>query len=935
MAQSEGVVHAIKAGDAAGAARYFAGERQERGDYYLDREGRRGEPPGTWLGNERALRELGLAPGSRIREEQLLALMEGRNPATGARVRQPARTGTAIVAHDVHWAPPKSASLAWAYATPQVRQQIEAAFRAACAVGVEELQKLPLLRGYEDGRQVGMPGGLVVAQFVHHTARLAQGQHEPDPQLHAHHLVLVGQRDDGRWSAITNYHVMRNRARINALVMGEFAYRLRELGFGIRSTERGGWELEGNSPELIERNSKRRRDIEAAAERAGAVVRASMRRDYLEVCRQAGREPAATRLKEIERFQLDPVAKRPLGRTTRGSKAEIPLHADLHRHWRERDGVSAEFVDALRHSEHRPGGREVTKERLRRELIREAGLLEDGERLDAAVRLASAGEQELGVAAAHLAQGDLRAREVAPLTEQVLAGLLEEGRLVKLVNGRYATPAQIAVESKVLDGWRAGRKLEVGVVDAAALARARSEVESRRGIQLTDDQQRAIEVMTSPGAVVAITGDAGTGKGVAAEVAIRAWQLGDHQVIGIAHANAIARRLEPLGVDLSMSVHMLLSQVDRGELKLDRRSVLLLDEATMVDTALLARLERARAEAGAKLVQLGDDKQLGSISAGGLFALAQANVPHARLTSMVRYREPWLAEAVREQGEGRSERALKILERHGALQWWDSAAGARDQAVELWRQSRERGLGAEEVKIVVASSNRETDRLNRLVQAARRERGELGPEAVDLPGRGMAVHEGDLVVFRAHHRQPGGERVVNGTSGRVVAVDARRGRVRVLTDERRPRSVVVEPGRFFREAEGGGERECGLRAGYAVHVQPGQGMTVRHAIGVVDWQSGRESATVQMSRGAERFDLVVNSGSALLEGEPDVTSAVSAQLTLSTAGRAALDQRQPLALTPKQQRLKERQLSIAASVVSREASKGRELERERDRERER
>ncbi len=937
MAQSEGVVHGITASAAAGAARYFAGDRGSRGDYYLDPEGRMGEPPGRWLGDREALKELGLEPGSLVSEEALLALMEGRHPRSGGRVRQPARLGSAIVAHDIHWAPPKSASLLWAYSDAETRRQIEAAFEAACDVGIAELQKLQLLRGYEGGKQVGMSGGLVTARFLHHTARLARGEHEPDPQLHAHNLLLVGRRSDGRWSAITNYHVMRNRSRIDALVMAEFAFRLKGLGFQITPSENGRWEVAGIAPELIERNSKRRRDIEEAAEQAALAVRTSMRDEYVRECQASGRVPDPQRLREIESFQLDPVARRPLGRATRGSKAEVPLSTDLHRRWRERDGIGEDFVASLRTPGREPVSREAIVEKLTRGLAREAGLLLDGQDLDASIKLASASEEELRAAAARLIAGDAPASDVEGLTQEATSTLIAEGQLVEVANGRLATPAQIELERAVMTSWSEGREERTGVVDRRLLERSREELEAERGFALTDDQRRALKVMTGPGAVVAITGDAGTGKGVTAAVAVRAWRRSDHEVIGIAHANATAQRLQSLGVEQTMSVHMLLNRVERGQVRLGRRTVLLLDEATMVDTELMARLEKARARAGAKLVQLGDDKQLGAIAAGGLFAVATDKVPHARLTSMVRYREQWLAEAVQHQGEGRSERALALLEEHEAVRWKASAREAREEAVSLWARARARSAEAADVRIFVASSNRETDRLNRLVQAERLARGELGTEGVELPGRGMELHAGDLVVFREHYRQRGQPRIVNGTTGKVVGVDKARGEVRILTDERRQRTVTVAPARFYREQREGADRECGLRAAYAIHVQPGQGMTVRHAIGLTDWQSGRESATVQMSRGAESFVLVVNKGSATLFSQTDAgdREMLEAQLRLSTVRRAALDRRRQRGPTPLERAVRERQQAIVHTLADRERSRthGRGRPREQEMER--
>lgn len=938
MAQSEGLVHAIRAGQAAGAARYFAGELGSRGDYYLDREGRQGEPPGTWLGDERALRELGLEPGARVREEDLLALMEGRHPRTEARVRQPARSGAAIVAHDIHWAPPKSASLVWAYAEPELRGRIERAFEVACEVGLAELQKLPLLRGYEGGKQVGMAGGLVAARFLHHTARLAKGEHTPDPQLHAHNLLLAGRRPDGRWSALTNYHVMQNRARIDALVMGEFAFRLRELGFEIEAGEKGRWEVAGVPKELIQRNSKRHRDIEEAAGGAAEAVRASLKRGYLAECHKLGREPEAERLAEIEGFELDPVARRPLGRQTRGSKAEIPLSQDLHQQWRARDGIAEDFVRGLRRGRQQPIERGAALKGLLERLPREAGLLvERGDEV-LEVRRAAASDADLMTAAARILAGQVRAAEVEELTRLALGRLVEDGRLLRVGAGRWATPAQLELERQVLESWRRGADQVAGVVDSATVAEARRSLEAERGFSLTEDQAQALELMTARGAVVAITGDAGTGKGVTAEVAVAAWERSGHRVIGLANANAIAQRLEPLGVEEAMSVHMLLHRLEKGRLELDRRTVLLLDEATMVDTALMARLERARAQAGAKLVMLGDEKQLGSISAGGLFAVATASVPHTRLQQMVRYQQPWLAEAVREQGEGRAERALELLKEHRALHWRKSAREAREEAVKLWVKARERGAGAEEVKIVVASSNRETDRLNRLIQAERLARGELGDQGVALPGRGLELRTGDLVIFREHFRQPGHARVANGTTGVVVGIDLARSSVRIRTDERQAREVIVQPERFQRQRgdrDSQQEPECGLRAAYAVHVQPGQGMTVRHAIGITDWQSGRESATVQMSRGAESFDLVVNGGSKTLELEGgEGEELLGAQLRIEKVERAASDPRLRPPLSVLERAVRDRQLSLAATWEAQRIDHERER-RQREEERER
>ncbi len=57
----------------------------------------------------------------------------------------------------------------------------------------------------------------------------------------------------------------------------------------------------------------------------------------------------------------------------------------------------------------------------------------------------------------------------------------------------------------------------------------------------------------------------------------------------------------------------------QGEHVLDERTVLVVDEAGMLGSRKLARLLDHAQDAGAKVVLVGDDKQLASIDAGGGF----------------------------------------------------------------------------------------------------------------------------------------------------------------------------------------------------------------------------------------------------------------------------------------------------------------------------
>jgi ATP-dependent exoDNAse (exonuclease V) alpha subunit len=66
-------------------------------------------------------------------------------------------------------------------------------------------------------------------------------------------------------------------------------------------------------------------------------------------------------------------------------------------------------------------------------------------------------------------------------------------------------------------------------------------------------------------------------------------------------------------------VDRLLADLEKRRDRLDANTVLLVDEADMVGTRKLARLLEEANRAEAKVILIGDDRQLSSIDAGGGF----------------------------------------------------------------------------------------------------------------------------------------------------------------------------------------------------------------------------------------------------------------------------------------------------------------------------
>jgi ATP-dependent exoDNAse (exonuclease V) alpha subunit len=90
----------------------------------------------------------------------------------------------------------------------------------------------------------------------------------------------------------------------------------------------------------------------------------------------------------------------------------------------------------------------------------------------------------------------------------------------------------------------------------------------------------------------------------------------------------------------------LLGELDRGTEQLDARTALVVDEAGMVGSRKLGRLLDHAQRAHAKVVLIGDDRQLASIDAGGGFRALRLRLGASELTENRRQQQAWEREAL-------------------------------------------------------------------------------------------------------------------------------------------------------------------------------------------------------------------------------------------------------------------------------------------------
>ncbi|MBW3576046.1 MAG: AAA family ATPase [Actinobacteria bacterium] len=365
-------------------------------------------------------------------------------------------------------------------------------------------------------------------------------------------------------------------------------------------------------------------------------------------------------------------------------------------------------------------------------------------------------------------------------------------------------------------------------------------VAERHGRRLGYAALSALESMLPPGQRLAYAGVMESG----APLAVwkpepfnppTAVEAAGFDVVGTATSGQAARTLaREAGIGESRTLASLLWRLDHGRLQLSHNSVVILDEAGMTDDAELLRLLAAVELAGAKVVLVGDDRQLSSVGPGGaLGALLErhADAVHV-LDENVRQRDPNERLALDALRSGSVEAAVSWYGDAGRIAVCPDRDAALDAVVDGWATDVAEGRQA----AMYAWRRDNVAELNQRGRAAWEALGRLsGPELVVGD---TSYRAGDRVVALA----PGAHgEVVTSECATVLAVDvSRRELVATMDDDGRTQRLA-----------GVDLDAAHLAHGYALTVHRAQGATVERAHALEDG-GGRELAYVKMSRAKER-----------------------------------------------------------------------------------
>ncbi len=856
----------VVVGDRAGAiaaARYALGEadapRHFDGPEGDEAHHRRGNT--MWLGSEAGLGVLGLQPGQRVEARHLASAMEGRHVADRkVRVRKHGSIDAldeegrprldeqgrplkekVVNNYELCFSVPKSVSILWALAGPELKARIEQVMFEAANGALEHLiATRRLVRGGKDAEGNREPDrlarGFVAAVSLHATARVADGERVPMPQLHLH-IDLVGVVDEkGNLRTPESTALFKNSTMrlLGALARLHVAEAVRAMGFGIEGGTGKGeryFRVIGIAEELCERMSGRARDVLAWAGEIEAKKGTELS------ARERARGAAATR---PEKAEVDPEEAKEV--------------------WEE---LGDEFaldrggIEELGERTYPEPDREALREVLRRRVV---------EQVRAEGPTVSLGALES--IAAEFAPRGLTLAE----TFGVLGQMQARGELIALEGDLITTGEIREREVYVRDVFLAAQAEPGEPVSAEALQAGIEAAElSLGGHELYPEQRRAVERLAAGEGWSILTGKAGTGKGPVLEALAAAHRHDDWKVIATAVDGATTQRLAKQIRSEAHTLESLLRSYKSGELEITHRSLIVIEEASKLGLWQREELARIRALTQARFLEVGDVGQIGAIECPGMFeALIDAAGEErvVRLEEVRRHRDPddpdrahpWMGEMLDhlygKDADGHA--AVKVLRREGAITLHDTRREAMVGLVDRWEQHRlTHQTPAERTVLVVHGTNEEVDAVNVLAQQRRLRANQLGAEGVPAADRDYELRVGDVVMMREAAYRPEPElgadpferpaRIENGTMGIVSAADRSTGVVRVRFQDpaggEREADVDLHElaERHADPLREPGERVPSLRLAYAWHPFPLQGGTWEYVGALWGHQSqGRE-----------------------------------------------------------------------------------------------
>jgi len=767
------------------------------------------EPPGQWIGG--GCKHLGLS--GKVTRDAFRRIFRGYHPLGGGGPEDLPEQRIALVQSagkqnrqpgwDLTFSAPKSVSVIWSQASPEMRERIEELHHEAIKSTFDFIEEnFAFSRTGKAGRGDPVKAKLVVSVFENGTSRAVE------PQLHSHsiaHNVGVDASDPNnpKYRTIISKHFYKHKMLSGAYYRAKLAHRMHaEFGFEAER-KRNEFDIRGVPQDLIDAHSTRRHELLAELERKGASG-----------AKAAEKAALHTRKKKKQHFPREMLF--PEWQKTNALYGFDT--AAVERLVRPQPTDYAQFVPKILKRATKTISRNRSHFTLY-EFLREA--LYEAPQFGV--------PPELVVEAAHKYLNE--SPKIVPIPTQ----------------NRYTTEATL--------------KEEVALLDAVAKLRRRSGVQVNNSIlsdvlarhsHLNKQQQAAVKHITQgEGAIRIVQGYAGVGKTTMLRAAVEAWKDAECNVVGACFTGAAAQKLQDeIGIpcdtinmtladfnsDWSDSAKRYLKHTAKqfaraagkkptfkfGKPKrpnLNKRTIVLLDEAGMISTRHMRMLAEWVEENNATIIPVGDHAQLSAVEGGSPMQSLTKRVGCKEMTEIQRQQDEWARSAAHFMAIGKIGEALALYEKRNLVKVEDDLDQAMNRLINDWTDY---AYDRPERATILTLTNKQVEKANHLAQQKRIEKGVLDPKnshTIFSHNKRMGktyksnVHINDRVVFTETNRT---YNVWNGNAGTVIGFTHYKSIFKPAIKVRLDNGSVVTVPLSFRH----------IRLGYASTVHRAQGATI-------------------------------------------------------------------------------------------------------------
>ncbi len=502
-----------------------------------------------------------------------------------------------------------------------------------------------------EGQRAVRTGNVLAATFLHDVNR------NGEPQLHVHNVLANATRmPDGSWKAVHSDELYQRQHVMGAVFASTLRARVEALGYATMPAQNpvdGAFDITGVPREVVEAFSTRSGEIDAHLEARGREGTAR-ERELATLATRNAKTPEVTPALRAEGWRALAAGN--------GFEARLLVGEALARSGRSETiwtrtmrgvrGVGERgLAVAARMGLSPRDGDPLVPERLGR--LDPVGY--------AAAQAVASAARDLGESEAAFDRLDLIRAALecgGPVTvgdvEARIALMESKGLLLGDGDRMVTTESAVRLEHAYLAGIEGGRGRAVPIVSPDVAVSTAQEAARELGLRPLNagQQAAAVLILSSSDRAVNIQGGPGRGKSAALAPVTAIAKAQGHHVIGLAIASRTATALgRDTGAETSTIARFLArharvidgtasaAQLARvtGELK---GAVIMVEEASQVGTWDMERIVRLADMTGAaRLVQIGDSRQLGAIAAGRPFEDSQrAGHATAHITENLRSR---------------------------------------------------------------------------------------------------------------------------------------------------------------------------------------------------------------------------------------------------------------------------------------------------------